>query len=294
MAMDKNEKIGPIVLLIIDGWGVAEISEGNAITKAKTPNFKELVANYPATTLNQSHLSIPKKKINLAANYIAMGTGKMKAVKNNLSLLDYLEQAKLSWQIITEPEKISYASFFFNNKKNSSSANCLIFSPEFSDNYSQTPAMAAEAICSELLKKIKSKKINFLMAVFASPDLIAHSGDFAATIKAVEIIDQKLSSIVKTVLDNSGVLIITSAHGNAEEAIEMNTELKNTKDTTNPVPFIIVGRQFEGKSFGFQEAPDSNLSLVPPSGSLIDVAPTILNILGLDIADKFDGKSLIS
>jgi bisphosphoglycerate-independent phosphoglycerate mutase (AlkP superfamily) len=281
----KKTNLGTVVLLLLDGWGITISGEGNAIAQARTPIFKELAAKYPATILSPSHLNIAKKKLSVAANFQTIGTGKIKATKNDFSIFDYFDRNNLKWLVLTDPEKLAYSTFYLNNKKKAKPENYQVFPSQ--------PSLTINSLTSELLKKIKSRKTNFITAVYSNLDLAAHSGDFQQTVAAVEIIDRNLNKIAKTVLDNSGVLIITSSHGNAEEAIEMQTELKNTKDTDNPVPFIMVGRQFEGKSFGFQEAPGGDLSLVQPSGSLLDLAPTILKIFGLEVADKFDGKPLI-
>jgi len=287
MVLEKKENSGPLVLLLLDGWGIAAASEGNAIAKAETPVFHELTAKYPATILSPSHLAITKKQASVPANYLAIGTGKRKALKNNLSFFDYLKIADKKFLSLADAEKIAYGAFFINNKKKVQADNFGVIAP-------LAGLDATKALIAELLKKIKSRKFDFILAIFSSLDLAAHNGNFSAAISATEAIDQALDKIVKTVLDNSGVLLISSSHGNAEDLIQMQTELKNKKDTNNPVPLIIIGRQFEGKSFGFAEAPGGDLSLVPPAGSLIDLAPTIMKIMNITAADgAFDGKPLI-
>jgi bisphosphoglycerate-independent phosphoglycerate mutase (AlkP superfamily) len=287
MILEKKENSGPLVLLLLDGWGIAAAGEGNAISRAQTPFFKELTAKYPATVLLPSHLAIAKKKINIAGNYLSIGTGKKKALKNDASFFEYFASAGKRWLAIVDPEKLAYGAFFINNKKKLKSDNLAVITDA-------SGADSAEALAAELLKKIKSRKFDFILAIFSAIDLAAHNGNFSAAMTAAETADQALGKLVKTVLDNSGVLLISSSHGNAEDLIDMQTELQNKKDTDNPVPLVIVGRQFEGKSFGFPEAPNGDLSIVPPSGSLLDIAPTILKIMGIDFApENFDGKPLI-
>jgi 2,3-bisphosphoglycerate-independent phosphoglycerate mutase len=292
--LNKNKKkIGPVVLLILDGWGVAVAGGGNAIAQAQTPNFKELVAKYPATILSTSATHSANRKIDVAAGYLSIGTGKTKYSKSNKSVFDYLEDAGVKFFVISEPEKSAYATYFINNKNKVRADNFLIIPNDYQEGYPAKPEMASKKITNELLKKIKSGKYDFILAVIANLDILAHNGNFPAALAAVETIDRELNIIAKTVLDNSGVLLITSSHGNAEELIEMQTEMVNKKDTSNPVPMIIVGKQFEGKSFGFIEAPGSDLALVSPSGSLLDIPPTLLKIMGLESSDNLDGKPLI-
>jgi bisphosphoglycerate-independent phosphoglycerate mutase (AlkP superfamily) len=287
MLLEKKENLGPVVLLLLDGWGVAPAGEGNAIAQAQTPVFKDLAAKYPTTILMPPPLAIAKNKVSIPNNYSAIGTGKKKATKDDLSIFDYLDSARKKWLVLADPEKIAYGAFFVNNKKKIKSENIFVAVDKSSKN-------STEVLIAELLKKIKSHQSDFILAILSNLDMAAHNGNFQSTVEAAEMIDKALNKIVKAVLDNSGVLLISSSHGNAEEAIEMPSELKNKQDTDNPVPLIIAGRQFEGKSFGFQEAPGSDLSLVPPSGSLIDIAPTILKIMNIDLSKYgFDGKSLI-
>jgi 2,3-bisphosphoglycerate-independent phosphoglycerate mutase len=294
MSANSNEKIGPVVLLIVDGWGIAPAGEGNALTQAGMPNFKELVSKYPSTTLKTILGKEPvKKKINISKNYASLGTGKIKPGSKSLGLFDVFNNAGVNWLVITGAEKFAYCSYFFSGLKKIKKENYLLISSELIDNYSLKPEMASPKIAEALLKKIKSRKHAFILTDFANLDMVAHSGNFSATIEAAKTIDKLLKIIAKTVLENSGVLLLTSSNGNAEEAIEMKTETNNKEDNANPVPFLIVGRQFEGKTFGFEEAPGSDLALVAPGGSLADVMPTILKIMGMDIPKNLNGRSLI-
>lgn len=294
MNLNSKGKNVSVVLLIIDGWGIAPSGEGNALSTANLPFFKELVSKYPSTAIKTAFKQEPLgNKINIADNYSALGTGKLEPDLGSQSLFDFLNMAGISWLVITEPEKFAYCTYFFSNRKKISKNNYLLIPSETSNEYSLEPEMASPKITEALLKKIKSRKHNFILANFASLDLVAHSGNFPATIKAAEKIDLLLKKIVKAVLENSGIVLITSSHGNAEEAIEMKTETNNKKDTANPVPFLIVGQPFEGKTFGFKEAAGSDLALVEPGGSLLDIMPTILKIMELPIPDNLSGQALI-
>jgi len=93
-------------------------------------------------------------------------------------------------------------------------------------------------------------------------------------------------------LDKNGAVLVTADHGNAEMMFNMQTGMIDKEHTANPVPFILVGRQFEGKTIGFKEIPGSDLSLVKPQGILSDVAPTVLKIMGLPKPKEMTGRSL--
>jgi len=275
----------PLVLLLIDGWGIAARGEGNAIAQAALPNFNELAAKYPSLSVNTGSLGkTAAPKADIARNYSALGTGKIKPTKESRSFFDVLDEAGLSWIVITEAEKFAYAAFFLNNKKKMPKEKYRLIDSEIINNYAFAPEMSTFKITAELLKIIKSRKYDFILADFANLDLVAHAGEAA---------DLALGKIIKTVLDNSATLFFSAACGNAEAAKDMATEISNKKHTLNPVPLIIAGKGFEGKTFGFPEAPGNDLSLVAPAGSLIDIAPTILRIMGLEIPAGMEGKPLI-
>jgi 2,3-bisphosphoglycerate-independent phosphoglycerate mutase len=291
--MDNQRKIASVTLLLIDGWGVAPAGEGNAISQAAIPNFKELVSQYPATILRAGLSRVAGKKVSVANNYSALGTSRIRLSRGGVGLFDVLEKAGKNYFVITEAEKFAYSTYFFSGRKKIKKTDYLLVSPGEADDYFSQSKTGVLKITEALLKSIKSGNQSFILADFASLDLVAHRGDFVSTVKTAEIIDQSLKKIVKAVLENSGILLITAPNGNAEELIEMKTETKNIGDTANPVPFLMIGRQFEGKTFGWQEVLEGDLALTSPSGSILDVAPTILKIMGLESPLGFNGKSLI-
>jgi 2,3-bisphosphoglycerate-independent phosphoglycerate mutase len=284
----------PVVLLLIDGWGIAEKGEGNAIAQAATPNFNELIAKYPSVSINTVLTGeMVTKKTNIANNYLSLGTGITRPIKNTRSIFDFFDKAGLAWVVITEAERLAYATFFLNGRKKIKREKYRLINSEPTDDYSLEPEMATAKITAEFATMVKSKKYDFISVNLANLNLTAHAGIFSATVKAVEAADIALGKIAKTVLDNSGTLLISAAAGIAESAIEMNTGMNNKKDSSNPVPLIIVGKRFEGKTFGFAEAPNNDLTLVTPAGSLLDIAPTLLHIMNLPIPPEMEGKPLI-
>ena len=147
------------------------------------------------------------------------------------------------------------------------------------NNYADKPEMSAKAITKNILKVIASKKYDFIVANFANADMVGHTGNLAATIKAVETVDACVGAVISSVLSKKGNVFITADHGNAEKMIDEKTGEIFTEHTTNPVPFIIVGHQA------------LNLSIKP--GNLGDIAPTIYDYLGVRIPGQVKGQSLI-
>lgn len=213
----------------------------------------------------------------------------------NNCLAQVISEAGLVQLHIAETEKYAHVTFFMNGTREAPFENedrALVPSPHVSS-YDQAPAMGTPEITERLLKEIKLANYDVIIANFANPDMVAHTGDLAATIKAIEVVDECLGRLVQAILDADGLLCITADHGNAEEVQNLQTHAIDKEHSTNPVPFWIVGKQFEGKPSIAGDVPDGDLSLMPPVGMLADVAPTFLSILGIDKPDDMTGAPLL-
>jgi len=267
----------PLVLLLLDGWGVSQTRDNNAIRLAKVPNFKDLVNHYPAAIISGS----PKKD---SLNYTLIGSGQLKP-KKKITLGKILANHNFKQLRIAETEKFALLTNFFDLSDESlnNEDRILVASGE----------KASQEVVAKLIKTIKSDKYDFILSSLADIDQVSHAGDFVATVKAIATVDKLIKKIVKAVLAKNGLLIISSAHGYAEEVFDIQTEAINRENSDNPVPFLIVGEQFAGKTIGLDEAPANDLSLLEPIGSLIDIAPTILKILNIETPPEMTGKSLL-
>ncbi|MFH1412963.1 MAG: 2,3-bisphosphoglycerate-independent phosphoglycerate mutase [bacterium] len=213
----------------------------------------------------------------------------------NNTLGQILADNNLKQLRIAETEKYAHVTYFFNGgkeEKNKGEDHILIPSPRV-DSYATQPEMSANIIADKVVKELDSDKYNFILINFANPDMVGHTGDLKAGIKAIETVDKCLSRVVKKILDKQGVAIIIADHGNAEEMLDLKTNTILKEHTTNPVPFIIVGKEFEGQNLGKTDIPGSDLSVLKPSKGLSDVAPTILKIMNLEQPKEMTGKSLI-
>ncbi|MEK9129799.1 MAG: 2,3-bisphosphoglycerate-independent phosphoglycerate mutase [Patescibacteria group bacterium] len=146
--------------------------------------------------------------------------------------------------------------------------------------YDKEPQMSAPEITKTVLKKIQENNYNFIAVNFANPDMIGHTGNLQATIQAIECVDKCVGEIVKKVQEKNGNIIITADHGNAEEMINLKTGEIDTKHSKNPVPFILVNNQ--NKKLNLRDG-----------GTLVDVAPTILELLQKKKPKEMKGKTLI-
>ena len=204
-------------------------------------------------------------------------------VKNNLGSV--LNRHHLKQLRIGETEKYAHVTFFFNSQAKepfATETRILIDSPKC-PSYATKPEMSAPEITRRLLKELP-KDYTFIALNFANLDLVGHSGDFKATVKAVEVIDEQLSKIVPAALKNGYTVLITGDHGNAEYMIYEKTGGPCPSHTRNPVPLLLVSEpQLKLKN------PFSS----KPKNALKDLAPTILKILNLKTPKKMTGTSLI-
>ncbi len=196
---------------------------------------------------------------------------------------------------IAETEKYAHVTFFLNGTREEpfpGETRVIIPSPNVAS-YDLAPAMSARDITSRVIKELREDTYDFIVMNFANPDMVGHTGNLEATIKAVEVVDECIGKIVDETLSRDGAVFVTSDHGNAEEKLNLRTGDINKEHATNPVPFFIIGKAFQGQTAGAGEIPEGDLSLVPPVGMLADVAPTILSVMGIEQPEEMIGQSLL-
>lgn len=210
-------------------------------------------------------------------------------------LAQVLSEAGLKQLHIAETEKYAHVTFFLNGTKEEpflGEDRVIIPSPRVAS-YDEAPAMSAFELTDRVLKEIASNTYDFIAMNFANPDMVGHTGNFEATVKANEIVDTCIGKVVNATLAKGGVVFITADHGNGEEVKNLRTGDIDKEHSTNPVPFLVIGKPFEGMPSPAGEVPEGDLSLVSPVGMLADVAPTILSVLGIPQPSEMTGQSLI-
>lgn len=201
-----------------------------------------------------------------------------------------LSKAGLKQLRIAETEKYAHVTYFFNGGKESPFENefrILIPSPSVSK-YDQTPEMSADIITDQALKEIMNNRFNFILINYANADMVGHTGNFKAAIKAVEFVDQCLGRLYEAAIKNNATLVITADHGNAEEMFNVRTGEKITGHSTNPVPFILINKDNK-----LENKKDTESYFQEIGGMLIDVAPTVLEILDIKKPREMAGRSLL-
>jgi 2,3-bisphosphoglycerate-independent phosphoglycerate mutase len=191
--------------------------------------------------------------------------------------------AGLSQLRIAETEKYAHVTYFFNGGIETpfpGEDRALIPSPRDVATYDHKPEMSAIAVTDELLRRLASDDFAFILLNFANPDMVGHTGVMAAAIKAVETVDRGLERICEAVLARGGDVLITADHGNCEQMLDRETGQPHTAHTTNPVPLIWVAKHHAGRRLR--------------DGGLSDLAPTVLELMGLPIPAAMTGRSLIA
>ncbi|HCI60171.1 MAG TPA: 2,3-bisphosphoglycerate-independent phosphoglycerate mutase [Ruminococcus sp.] len=194
------------------------------------------------------------------------------------TLGEYISDKGMAQLRIAETEKYAHVTFFFNGgveKQYPGEDRILVKSPSVAT-YDLQPEMSAYEVTDKLVPAIKSGKYDMIILNFANCDMVGHTGVFDAAVKAVEAVDECVGKVVDAIREMGGVALITADHGNADKMVDDDGE-PFTAHTTNPVPFCVIGYDCELKD----------------GGRLADIAPTMLQILGLPQPEEMDGTSLI-
>ena len=198
------------------------------------------------------------------------------AVRNGLG--EYLSSLGLTQLRIAETEKYAHVTFFFNGGVETQfpgEDRVLVASPKVAT-YDLQPEMSAYEVCDKCVERIESGNYDVIILNFANCDMVGHTGVFDAAVKATETVDECVGKVVDATLKMGGIAMVTADHGNAEVMSEADGS-PMTAHTTNPVPFILCGAGEELRT----------------GGKLADIAPTILDVMGLECPPEMDGKTLI-
>lgn len=287
---EYDEFIKPTVRVDEEGRPLGSIKDGDAVIffnfradrareltwALNQPDFKEFdvydrpkLGYYVCMTEYDQHLNVP----------VAFPPN---ALEDTLS--DVVSRAGKSQLHIAETEKYAHVTFFFNGGVEDpvpGEDRVLIPSPKEVSTYDQKPAMSAVEVTDEVLRRIAADRYDLIVMNYANGDMVGHTGVMAAAVQAVETLDRCLARVVPAVLEAGGRVVLTADHGNAEQMLDPATGGPYTAHTvSNPVPLILIDPQGQ------------NVHL-HSGGALRDVAPTVLELMGLAQPAAMTGKSLI-
>ncbi len=183
---------------------------------------------------------------------------------------------------ITETEKERFVTYYMNGQREDifPGEQRVIIPSKGVKSYDQAPEMSAFEIADEMIKRLKTDTVDVVIANICNGDMVGHTGNLEAAIRACEVVDEVVGKIVTQILLLGGVVFITADHGNVEEMINSRSGEVDTEHSIYPVPFLIIGKQFERPG-------------MIPSGILADVAPTILKVMGIEKPPSMTGRALV-
>ncbi len=203
-----------------------------------------------------------------------------KPQKLDNTLGEYLSKQGLKQLRIAETEKYAHVTFFFNGgveKVYENEDRILVNSPKVAT-YDLKPEMSAYEVTEKMLEAIDTDKYDVIILNFANCDMVGHTGIMEAAVKAVEAVDECIGKVVDKVCEKNGIIFITADHGNAEQMLDPANKSVFTAHTTNVVPLVAIGLE-DGKKL--------------KTGRLADLAPTLLDVMGLDVPQEMTGETLI-
>lgn len=300
---DKDEKYSNNILQFIDdsyknniydefilptriNKGKIDDNDGIIFFNFRPDRMRQLVQAFCITTF-EGFKTKQLKNLNIATFTMYDSQLKLPVVfhktpKNNF-LGQIISEQGLKQFRLAETEKYAHVTYFFNGGREEpfpGEDRELIPSPQV-ETYDCTPNMSALKITTKLIEVAQSDKYSLIVANYANADMLGHTGNLLATKKAIETVDQCLNNILKALNNCKITTIITADHGNADMMLDQNNEPYKSH-TKNLVPFIIVNNEKEFKRIELKK-----------TGSLTDIAPTILNLLKLTIPNDMNGQSLI-
>ncbi len=287
----EDEALEPIVAVDSEGKPIGRFHAGDSVIFYDIRGEREVELTESLTDPEFSHFPVEK---DLELNFVTMieysssldvrvGFQAEEEIKNTLT--EALTGAGWSLLKIAESEKAIHIGYFLNGKKEEAfpgEVRIIIPSPEGVDNYALTPEMSAVKVTEEICRELENPSFGAVVANLANVDVVGHVEDRTAILRAVETVDHALGKITEACRQKSTTLIVTADHGTVEEWLYPDGAV-NTGHTQNPVPFILTDFSAE----------DPMRWELKDKGELIDVAPTILNLLGIDKPPEMTGTSLI-
>lgn len=287
----SDEYIEPAV---IDENGIIRDNDAIISFNFREERMRELTSAF----IEDDFKEFPRKKIkNL---YFGTMTRYLKTPKIRVAfdspkiencLGEVISKASFSQLRMSETEKYAHITYFFNGLKEEPlfKEERIIIPSEGGPHYDRSPEMQALNITERALERVKEKEYQFVLINFANPDMIGHTGNLDAAIKAAEIIDNCLGKILKE-FENKYIILITADHGNFEEMIDSRTRRITGEHSSNPVPFYLIDSKYKSlrpqkNKLGIKEQID---------GFLFDIAPTVLEYLGLQKPKEMIGSSLLT
>jgi 2,3-bisphosphoglycerate-independent phosphoglycerate mutase len=289
-----DEFIKPAVVVDEAGQPVATIGDGDAVVcfNFRADRVRQISRAFTLPDFDGFEREMLRDLIYIAMTEYEKNMPYQVAFQNDdvaVPLAKVISDAGLRQFHAAETEKYPHVTFFFNGGREHPFPGedwQIVPSPKDVPTYDLKPEMSAYGVRDVVLHAIASDQYDFILVNYANPDMVGHTGVIPAVVKACEVVDECTGAIVDAVVARGGVALVMADHGNAELMIDPETGGPHTAHTTNPVPTYLIAAPGLGLDKGQVALRDG--------GRLADVAPTILDLLGLDPAPQMTGKSLIA
>lgn len=287
-AQQIGDEMIPPTAMTRGGEPIAEIRDGDAVIffnfrpdRARQLTSRLAQRNIFLVTLTQYDKTLPAR-----AAFVEQPA--------EFPLARVISEAGLTQLHMAETEKYAHITYYLNvgHEQPFPGEERVLIESSSIKNFSEQPEMAAGAITDRTIAALQEGRFDVLFLNYANPDMVGHTGNFEATVRACAFVDACLSRLHEAVKATDGAMIVTADHGNAEEMINLQTREISTDHTANPVPFFYVNERFRrGVPKSEREVRELMTS---PVGVLADVAPTILEILELKNPPQMTGVSLLN
>ncbi len=212
-------------------------------------------------------------------------------IKNHL--IEVLSKQNKKILKIAETEKYAHVTYFFNGGKEKvfPGERRILVPSKTTPHYDHHPEMSAYEITEKIIQAVNKNNFDFILVNYANPDMVGHTGNFKAAIKAAEIIDKQIENLLKLVKQDKCTLLITADHGNLEKMIDLKTGEPYPEHSQNLVPFYLLGNKYKL----IKSKSDKQLEKIynKASGILCDIAPTILHLMDVPIPKEMTGHNLL-
>ena len=279
-----DEFVKPVVIVNNEEKPIATISQNDSVIfyNYRTDRARELTRaivdnefkEFERKLLNTYYVCMTTYDETMPNVHVAF---KKEQFSNNFG--EYISKKGYTQLRIAETEKYAHVTFFFNGGEESQyegEDRILISSPKV-ETYDLKPEMSIYEVTEKLVEAIKSEKYDCIILNYANGDMLGHTGNIEAAVQAMEAMDECIGKVLDAIQEKQGVMLVTADHGNAEQMVDYKTGEPHTAHTTNLVPLALVGME------------DVRLK----EGKLADLAPTMLDIMGLEKPEEMTGESLI-
>ena len=291
-AGQEDEALEPLIIVGTSGQPLGRLGSGDSIIFYDIRGEREIELTEALTGKDFSAFPVKKE---LKLNFVTLieydpglrvGVAFPKQEKLKNTLAEVLSEAGLRLAKIAESEKAAHIGYFLNGKNDEEfpgEERIIVPSPEDVAMYDDSPEMSVSLVAAEILEKISDERVSVIIANFANVDVVGHIENKVSALAAVEAVDRELGRVVAGARSKAATLLVTSDHGTVEEWLYPDGTI-NTGHTKNPVPFVLA--DFSLKS------PD--LAEIKGVGELADVAPTVLDLAGLERPAEMTGESLLA